>query len=139
MTIYCFLAELEIWRSEHEGNYPEEIYFQVDGGSENANKYVLAILELLVSKRMARTIVYTRLPTGHTHEDIDSCFGHTWKHMRKRTINTVQEYEDAILKAFSSTARKAFVHNVYVIPNYIAFLTDSIDRYTCIIIVIYLM
>jgi hypothetical protein len=52
-----------------------KIYLQVDGGSENANQYILHHLEHLVSKRVAREIWYTRLPTGHTHDDIDGCFG----------------------------------------------------------------
>jgi hypothetical protein len=55
---------MEKWWAVHN-RYPEEIYPQVDGGSENANQYVLAILELLVSNRMAKVIYYTRLPTGH--------------------------------------------------------------------------
>ena len=33
------------------------------------------MLELLVSKKIAKTIVLTRLPVGHTHEDIDALFG----------------------------------------------------------------
>jgi hypothetical protein len=44
--------------------YPEEIYVQGDGGSENANKHFLAILELLVVKRIVRVVYFTRLPTG---------------------------------------------------------------------------
>ena len=44
---------------------------QIDGGSENANWLILAICELMCMKRMGKVIFLTRLPTGHTHEDID--------------------------------------------------------------------
>lgn len=74
LTIYCIHSQLEKF-FERNGFYPEELYVQVDGGSENANKYVLASLEILVSKRVVRKIIFSRLPTGHTHEDIDACFG----------------------------------------------------------------
>ena len=43
LTITVFLAQLELWRNDHDGNFPETIYLQVDGGSENANRYLLGI------------------------------------------------------------------------------------------------
>lgn len=63
LTIYCILARLEAYE-ERNGCYPEVLYVQVDGGSENANQYVLAALEMLVVKRLVREVQYTRLPTG---------------------------------------------------------------------------
>ncbi len=56
LIIHVFLRELEKWIARNGGNRPEMIYLQVDGGSENANKYVLAMLELLVVKRVTSTI-----------------------------------------------------------------------------------
>jgi hypothetical protein len=35
---------------------------------------------------MVRVIHYTRLPTGHTHEDIDACFGHIKKILKGKKI-----------------------------------------------------
>lgn len=35
---------MEKWKELHHGEYPDEIYLQVDGGSENANQWVLALL-----------------------------------------------------------------------------------------------
>ena len=69
VTIFCILMMLEKFNIRH-GYYPEKLYLQVDGGSENANQYVLAMLELLVVKRCCRDVYYSRLPAGHTHEDI---------------------------------------------------------------------
>jgi hypothetical protein len=92
LTIYCLLATLERWRNAHGGNFPEEMYVQIDGGSENANQYVLAVCELLIAKRLVRRIELSRLPKGHTHEDIDAQFAHVWTWMRKRIISTVDEF-----------------------------------------------
>ena len=50
VTILCILLMLEKFKIRN-GYYPEILYLQVDGGSENANQYVLAMLELLVVKR----------------------------------------------------------------------------------------
>jgi hypothetical protein len=74
LVIFILLNELKKFY-ELNKTWPEEIFLQVDGGSEFANKSLLALLELLTVKRMAHRILYTRLPTGHTHEDIDGrCF-----------------------------------------------------------------
>ena len=48
---------------------------QVDGGSENANKCVLALCELYFVKQIANCLVFTRLPTGHSHCDGDGSEG----------------------------------------------------------------
>ena len=62
-----------------EGSLPQTFYYQVDGGSENTAKVVIALMEYLVSKRMFQTIVLTRLMVGHSHEDIDRKFGRLWR------------------------------------------------------------
>lgn len=63
LTIYCIMAQLESYR-ERTGHFPDTLYVQVDGGAENANRFVYAAMELLVVKRMVRNVVVTRLPTG---------------------------------------------------------------------------
>lgn len=63
LTIYCVTKQLERYYQSHEC-YPDELYIQVDGGGENANKFVLAALELLVVQRIVSKVVYSRLPTG---------------------------------------------------------------------------
>jgi len=67
LTIHCILRMIENWHSRHK-KYPSKIYIQCDGGAENANKTLLTFLELLVTKRVAKEILFSRLPTGHTHE-----------------------------------------------------------------------
>jgi len=46
-----------------------------------------------VAKRVVRIIIYARLPTGHTHEDVDGVFAVLWKTMRgKFTILDNREF-----------------------------------------------
>lgn len=128
LTLYCLSAELEKWRNRHGGKFPEEIYIQIDGGSENANAEVLAWCEFIVSKNLARMVILTRLPPGHTHEDIDACFGHIWKHMCKKDVSTPTQYKEFIEKAFSDREKlNAVVEDVFVLPNYVKYFDGHID------------
>lgn len=63
---------------------------QIDGGPENANAAVLALCEYLVAQGMTKELRLTRLPVGHTHEDIDGKFGTLWRGARKRHLITPQ-------------------------------------------------
>jgi hypothetical protein len=121
LTIYCILAQLERWSAEHGGAYPEELYVQVDGGSENANKYVLALLELLTVKRLVRVVYLTRLPTGHTHEDIDAIFAKIWEWFKANSVMTPKEYATELKKAFAQSAsvhlRNIRVEDIFIIPD----------------------
>lgn len=126
LTIYCVLSQIEQWKMRN-GYYPEEIYLQVDGGSENANQYLLAMLEVLVVKRMCRLIYYTRLPTGHTHEDIDACFALIWICFRNRPCETLQGYKKIIEEKLAESVLHAKVVDVYVIPNWHSFFDNCID------------
>ena len=63
LTIHCINAQLEKYK-ERNGCYPDELYVQADGGSENANNCVLAALELMVVKRIVKKVLFSRLPPG---------------------------------------------------------------------------
>ena len=66
--IHVLLLQLE--NLMIDGVLPKTIYVQVDGGPENANKLVLAVLTYLMTKRIGgcQKMFVTRLPVGHTHE-----------------------------------------------------------------------
>lgn len=127
LTIHCILSQIERWKMRNGGRLPTEIYVQVDGGGENANQYVLAVLELLVSKRVAQKIYYTRLPTGHTHEDIDAAFAVIWKAMRDSACLTLKDYKDKVQAAFKNKFMTTNVIDVMVVPNYWKFIEKFID------------
>lgn len=125
-TMYCILSQLEHWFIRHR-RFPEELFIQLDGGAENANKYLLTLLELLVSRRMVRVVYFTRLPTGHTHEDIDACFAHIWSTFRGSPCLTLQEYKDRILSSFQDSKIAASMKDVMVIPAYSKCLEPCLD------------
>ena len=127
LTIQCILSQIEYWKVRN-GYYPEEIYLQADGGSENANQYLLAMLEFIVVKRIARIVYFTRLPTGHTHEDIDACFALIWVCFRFSSCETLGMYKSAIEKAFSEGNLNSKTKDIMVIPDYQSFLEGCIDK-----------
>jgi 3',5'-cyclic AMP phosphodiesterase CpdA len=102
------------------------VFIQIDGGSENANKTLIALCEFLVGKRVIRrSITLTRLVVGHTHEDIDAMFAKIWKHCRSNFCMTPKEYEQNIKSAFKN---KCDVEDVFVVPNYAAKLECHRDQ-----------
>lgn len=125
MTIYCILDRLEKFNQRHH-YYPETLYVQLDGGPENANKYVLAMLELLVVKRICKEVWYTRLPTGHTHEDIDGCFGIIWSALCTEPLITMDDWKVAIEKVFKESTIKAEIMDVWTVPNFVSTIEPCI-------------
>lgn len=129
-AIYTLLLQLETHVSPVTGNLPDTVYFQIDGGSENANKYMLAVCELLIIRRLCVKIVWTRLPVGHTHENIDAKFGVIWTAARNKTILTPDEYKNMIISSCSKKGQKTRVVDVHIVPDFKAYFNDEdcIDR-----------
>ena len=88
---------------------------------------MLAICELLVAAGVVKEIVLTRLPVGHTHEDIDSKFGKIWTALRSKNILTPQDYEAELRKVFESGSLKFDVKDVFLTPDYASWLEPHID------------
>ena len=126
LNMHSFLLALESWRAA-KGHLPKKIYWQVDGGSENANKSVLALCEYLVAKTPIEEIVLTRLPVGHTHEDIDGRFGKIWQHCRLQTIFTPEEYKQKLQASFPED-KDLQPEYIFAVPNYDLFFEDFIDK-----------
>lgn len=129
--IHALLLQLEHSMDPDTGQLPHTLYVQVDGGPENANKLVLAVLSFLVAKRVGGLckIVLTRLPVGHTHEDIDGIFGRISQYIQKLHVLTPLAYKEAIEKALSK--KEGFdveVVDIYVVPNYAKFFANCVDR-----------
>jgi hypothetical protein len=93
---------------------------------------MIAWMELLVAKHLIAEIYLTRLPVGHTHEDIDAMFGHIWTWFRKESCHTLEEYRLGIEECFKDSQVPLLLLDVYVIPDYVTFLGphfDNIDRW----------
>ncbi len=88
---------------------------------------------MLTAKRLIPEIYLTRLPTGHTHEDIDALFGHLWTAYRLRPCLTLSEYRSVVEHCFAGKSKiESDIVDVYVVPDYESFLSphnDPIQRW----------
>jgi len=117
LQLHCFLLDLErTAKASTDGRLPPIVFYQIDGGSENTSKLIIAMCELLVARGVCQKIVLTRLPVGHTHEDIDAKFGVLWKFMRLRHVLTPQQYATDIQDAFPGM--KVYVEDIFAVPDY---------------------
>lgn len=124
LAITCLLMQLET-RMKTFGKLPPTVYIQVDGGSENVNKYVMCICEMLVARRLTKQICLTRLPVGHTHEDIDAKFGRLWLHVRNKNILSPQLQEVYMRECFRSGLFDC--KNIYFCADYKSLLEAHAD------------
>ena len=93
----------------------------MDGGSENANRIMLLLAELIVAKRLTRKIIISRLMPGHTHEDIDALFGNIWTAVRKQEILDPDAFKLKIEQAISGKERAQHIKDVFAVPDYKAY------------------
>ena len=122
---------LQLEKQVVDGKLPKTLFVQIDGGAENANKLVLAVLSYLLAKRVCglEKIVLTRLPVGHTHEDIDGIFGRISRYIYMRHVITPQAYADAIKEALKGKLKiEPKVIDLYVIPDYESYFAGCIDK-----------
>ena len=129
LSIHCLLRSLEKMQGDptQGGSIPDTLYLQIDGGSENTAKTMLGICELLVSRRIAKKVVLTRLPTGHSHEVIDAVFAKIWKALRNQPILSPQQYEAIIKLALRRRHESVHVEDLFAIPDYVAYMEPYLD------------
>lgn len=78
--------------------------------------------------RLTKRIVLTRLPVGHTHEDIDALFGNIWTGLRNEKMITPQSYGRAINHAFLQSEEPPRVHDVICVPDYQKWILPYMGR-----------
>ena len=127
LQIHSLLLMLEELYIKH-GRIPDNVFYQLDGGTENTAKVVLMMCELIVIKRLTKKITLSRLMVGHTHCDIDAVFGRLWKYARTRHILTPQAYELAVTNALSTAGYKAKVVDIFVVPDYTSYFEGCGDN-----------
>jgi hypothetical protein len=63
---------------------PKNFLLQLDNYvKDNKNKYLLTFLSLLMTREVFEEVKLGFLVVGHTHEDIDGCFGYLSKKLKK--------------------------------------------------------
>ena len=85
-----------------------------------------------MATRICKTVIVTRLPVGHTHEDIDGVFSRIWTAMRTESVISPQDYMREVKKALKTNgdkAKKAILKfcDLYCLPDNKAFMEPHID------------
>jgi hypothetical protein len=99
LSITCLLKEIARRAAANNGTLPDVLFVQMDGGPENRNKTMLAFAAFLVSRRVFRKVVLTRLPVGHTHEDIDAVFSLIWTALMAKYCLTPSAFAEKIYES----------------------------------------
>lgn len=128
LAIHTWLLSLEAYYQSHDDRLPPVLYHQIDGGPENANVEFYGIAALLVASGLTDRVVLTRLPVGHTHEDIDGCFALIWRRLRDIYVLTRAHFASLIERALSSKV-KVVVKELFVIPDYEKAMRGCFDKH----------
>jgi hypothetical protein len=125
LAIHVFLMDLELLYKKNKF-LPKTVHFQIDGGSENVNRHTLGICEILVASRLIETLNVSRLPPGHTHEDIDAMFSIVSRHNRDKFISCPSHHQSQIETAF--TNQVVDFRDVMVLPDYMKWLDSACQK-----------
>jgi hypothetical protein len=88
--------------------YNRHLYWQVDGGSENWSRVVFGGAGVLVLHGVVDRVTISRLPVGHTHNDVDQHFSVIRRHVRGSTrgpgcdVRTPAEFVEQLKAAFTT-------------------------------------
>ncbi|XP_068680383.1 uncharacterized protein [Montipora foliosa] len=115
-----------------EYDLPPVLYLQFDNCvRENKNRFMFALLALLVEEKIFEKIRVNFLPVGHTHEDIDAFFGVYSKHLDKLDVYTVIELLKALESCMRQPTPKPFMLKiVYDIKLWIAEHAEELHEHT---------
>jgi len=74
----ALLEILKDLRKEYEAKgkqWPHTLYLQCDNAADNKNLVMYTVCQILRDKGIFKKVKLSFLPVGHTHEDVDACFG----------------------------------------------------------------
>jgi len=98
---------------------------------ENKNRYMFALLALLIEEKIFEKIRVNFLPVGHTHEDIDAFFGVFSKFLDKLDVYVIEELLRALSSCMSQpTPRPYQLLMVYDIRSWIEKYAEELHAHT---------
>jgi hypothetical protein len=103
--ITMLIKVLSMERAKRKGKLPPVLTIQMDSAGDNKNYTMACFCEWLVKIGAFRKIKMCFLPVGHTHEDIDACFGRLSRQfvLYDNSVLCFEDMQTQALKANSST------------------------------------
>ena len=96
MWVTLLLQTLLKLRQEYKDKgmkWPKVLYLQADNASDNKNLSMYAVCQLLRDLGIFKKVKLSYLPVGHTHEDIDACFGALARQLVSHDVYTMADVE----------------------------------------------
>jgi hypothetical protein len=95
---------------------PKTLLLQMDNCvKDNKNRYLLTFLSLLTIREVFKEVKLGSLVIGHTHENIDGCFGYLSKKLKKQKIYILIDY----MNPFMVSQKRPFIPQfIQKIPNF---------------------
>ena len=129
MNIYVLLLAIEEEYLASGGKLPGTLFIQVDGGSENANYWVLAWMEIIIALDIGITEIWLcRMRVGHTHADQDARFGLIWVQARNEHLLTPQRYNEIVGDALKDSPGGIELVDLFVVPDLVKAVDDLMDK-----------
>lgn len=99
---------------------PRRLVVQADNAGDNKNQWVFDMIYCL-TVRTFEACFLNYLRTGHSHEDIDACFGSWATHLcSEKTLETPTDFLTSLSKAFPKTRFQMLDY----VRNWAAYLSD---------------
>ena len=109
--------------------FPEVLYLQADNATDNKNKTIFGMCELLRDMKVFRKIKYSFLPVGHTHEDVDASFGALSRRLRFNYASKDLEGNSKSTHGDTLTLKALFQHWKTGWPSLIKVLYVKVKRF----------
>ena len=92
-ALLSVLSDLKKEYAEKGVSWPETLYLQADNASDNTNMLMVSLCQLLRDLGIFKKVKLCFLPVGHTHEDVDACFGALSRQLQHNDAYTFEEVE----------------------------------------------
>ena len=118
VAVHELLSDIEFRRIELNGEPIARYDFHSDGGSENWNKALIAIAELIVAHRIVLHLTISRNVAHHSEGDVDQWFSAIHKKVRFAHLHTPKSYADVLKTAVQLPAEPVHVEDRYILANF---------------------
>jgi len=107
-------------------SFPDELYIQIDGASDNRASVFFMLCEWLVRLGLFDVIKVAFLIVGHTHNDADQQFVPITFHLRRALIKTIHDLKAAYFASYAADKKPHRIDIVEAVPDFTHWLVESV-------------